>query len=223
MCAFQHISTPAWLSWSPPAKRLVELSFICDHKGEQHVPLHVFTLNYLWSLASFLRASIRSTAAWQRQQHRWCSYCRDGGEREGEACERVCGMSSQIVFTFHLVGSLSIQLFICISAGVCASSWRASPCVFVWSNCQSKEADSLLCRGLWGDCSNPSQRGIVCEIQMLGMARLFAYSYHCSLAKTRTVLGFDLTREKQNDKLSHQLSSNPPPPPFSMHLRPALL
>lgn len=46
------------------------------------------------------------------------------GEREEEECVRVCGMSSQIVFTFHLVGSLSIPVFICISAGVCAGSWR---------------------------------------------------------------------------------------------------
>lgn len=83
---------------------------------------------------------------------------------------RVCGMSSQIVFTFHLVGSLSIQLFICISAGVCASPCRVSLCMFVCSNCQSEEAGSLLCQGLWGECSNLSQRGIACEIQMLEMA-----------------------------------------------------
>lgn len=61
---------------------------------------------------------------------------------------RVCGMSSQIVFTFHLVGSLSILVFICISSGVCASSWRVSLRTFVCSNCQSKEAGSLLCQGL---------------------------------------------------------------------------
>lgn len=135
----------------------------------------------------------------------------------------VCGMSSQIVFTFHLVGSLSIQLFICISAGVCASSWRMSLCMFMCSNCQSKKAGSLLCQGLWGECSNLSQPGIMCEIQMLEMARLFAYCYRCSLAKRRTVLGFDLTMEKQNDKLSHQLSSNPPPPSLPAHpCRPTL-
>lgn len=96
--------------------------------------------------------------------------------------------------------------------GMCVSSWRMSLCVIVCSNCQSKKAGSLLCQGLWGECSNLSQPGITCEIQMLETARLFDYCYHCSLAKRRTVLGFDLTMEKQNDKLSHQLSSNPPPP-----------
>lgn len=39
-------------------------------------------------------------------------------------CIRV--MSNQIVCTFHLVCSLSIQMFICISVGGCAGSWRAA-------------------------------------------------------------------------------------------------
>lgn len=58
-------------------------------------------------------------------------------------------MSSQIVFTFHLVGSLSIQLFICISAGACVSSAaRVSVYVLCAATAKEKEAGSLLCQGL---------------------------------------------------------------------------
>lgn len=156
---------------------------------------------------SFLKASTQSPTADKDNN-------RDDALIAGLEGVWECGTSSKIVFTFHLVGCLSIPLFICISSEVCAGSWRASPCVFVCSNCQSKEADSLLCQGLQGECSNSSQRGIVCEIQMLETAPLFAYCYHRSLAKRGTVLGSDLTREKQNDKLSHQLSSKTPPPLF---------
>lgn len=72
---------------------------------------------------------------------------------------RVCGMSSQIVFTFHLVGSLSIQQFICISAGVCAGSWRVSLCVFVCKNCQSKEAGKLAVSRAVGGMFKPQSAG----------------------------------------------------------------
>lgn len=114
-----------------PLKDLWVLFFVHDHKGEQHFLLLAITLNYAWSLISFLKASIHSTTAWQRQQQRWCSYCGEGGSKGEGGVERVCGMSSQIVFTFHHVGSLSIQLFICISAGVYASSWHVSVYVYV--------------------------------------------------------------------------------------------
>lgn len=120
------------------------------------------------------------------------------------------GMSSQIVFTFHLVGSLSIQLFICISAGVCVSSWLASLCVCLRAATAKVRRQAACCVKGCGGMFKPQSAGIVCEIQMLEMAPLFAYCYHCSLAQKRRVLGFDLTREKQNDKLFHQLSSNPP-------------
>lgn len=107
---------------------------------EENFPLCVFTLYCLWSLISFLKAP--RTKAWQQ---RWCSSCRDRGGRGGG---RVLGMSSQIVSTFHLVASLSIPLFICISAGVCANPRRVSLCTIVCNNCQNGEADSLLWQGL---------------------------------------------------------------------------
>lgn len=61
---------------------------------------------------------------------------------------RVCGMSSQIVFTFHLVGSSSIQQFICISAGICAGSWRVSLCVLETAKARRRAACCVKgCRG----------------------------------------------------------------------------
>lgn len=99
--------------------------------------------------------------------------------------------------------------------GMCELLACVSVCVCVQQLPKSGGRQLAVSRAV-GECSNLSQRGIVCEIQMLEMAPLFAYCYHCSLAQKRRVLGFDLTREKQNDKLSRQLSSNPPLP-SSLH------
>lgn len=100
------------------------------------------------------------------------------------------GMSSQIVSAFHLSGSLSIQLFICTSAGYV----RAPVVCFSVCLCASlakvgRQAASCN-RGFRGSFQTQSQQGIVCEIQMLEMPPLFAYCYHCSFGAEENRLRF---------------------------------
>lgn len=120
----------------------------------------------------------------------------------------------QVKLFLHFI-LLAPYLFNCLSASLLGYAQAPGVCLCVClcaATAKVRRQTACCVKGCRGNVQTPSQRGIVCEIQMLEMARLFAYCYHCSLAKRRTVLGFDLTREKQNDKLSHQLSSNPPPP-----------
>lgn len=143
----EHVFALSWFCWLPTVK----ITGVCfsphSQKEDRLFPLHNFTLNYPdhWSLIRFPESSILSTTAWQRQQQKWCWF-RDGSE--GEEYMHTLGVSSQIVSAFHLVGSLSIQLFTCTSAGVCAGSCSVLLCVFVCVDCQRKEAGSLLCQGL---------------------------------------------------------------------------
>lgn len=137
---------------------------------------------------------------------------------EEEECLCVRGMSSQIVFTFPLDGSLSIQLFIRLSAGLCTRSWCVSLCVSECSDCQKEGGSRLAALGAVGGTFKPQSWGF-CEwnTDVYKMAWLFALllSPCCGKERKRN-LGFDLMGEEQNDKLSRLLSSNPLPPSFPL-------
>lgn len=136
-----------------------------------------------------------------------------GMEERGRS---VCThLECQVKLFLHFI-LLAPYLFNCLSAPllgyVQAPAVRFSVCLCASSAKERRQAACCV-KGCRGNFQTLSQRGIVCEIQMLETAPLFAYCYHCSLAYRRTDSDFDLTREKQNDKLSHQLSSNTPPTP----------
>ena len=194
------------MKWSNSSFSLSSLLITCDHSSK-----HLFTTLQLDKDNNIDDALIAG---------------REGGGGVGGGGGRVFVCMWHVKSNCFYISSCwlliysTVYLHLCW--GVCMLLACASLCTFVHSNCQSTEAGSLLCQGLWGECSNLSQRGIVCEIQMLEMAPLFAYCYRRSRAKRRTVLGFDLTRKKQNDKLSHQLSSSPPPPSLLSPRRPTL-
>lgn len=134
----------------------------------------------------------------------------EGRGRSRSACAHlVC----QVKLFLHFI-LLAPYLFNCLSASLLGYVWAPGLrlCVCLRAATAKVRRQAACCVKGCGGMFKPQSAGIVCEIQMLEMAPLFAYCYHCSLAQKRRVLGFDLTREKQNDKLSHQLSSNPPPP-----------
>lgn len=69
----------------------------------------------------------------------------------------------KLFFAFHLVGFLSIQLFICISAGGCANSCHESLCVFVWKKCQSTETQTACSVKSCGRNAQTPIRGGLCR------------------------------------------------------------
>lgn len=182
-CVFEHISSPVRRPWSPVAKRLAAVS------------------------------SLRIGAAFDRSSPLWkhlfrelrpdktrCSYCRAGRERE-EKHKHVRGMSTQIVFAFHLVGFLSIQLFMCISVGVCANSWHVY--VFVCKKCQTTETKTAWCvKSCRRNAQNPI-RGGLCRLTQTEMnAGNGSTVQRLSAHWVCNSLSFGFERKKQGDKLS---------------------
>lgn len=129
-----------------------------------------------------------------------CSYCRAGRE---EKRKHVRGMSTQIVFAFHLVGFLSIQLLICISAGVCANSWHVSLCV----RCQSTETKTAWCvKSCRRNAQTPIRRGLCRQTRTEMNVRNGSTVRRLSALWVSNGLG--LKGEKQGDKLSQQISTD---------------
>lgn len=75
-------------------------------------------------------------------------------------CVCICGLSSQIVFTFHLAGSLSIQLFICISAeGMCKLLACVSVCLCAATAKVRRQAARCV-KGCRGNVQTPVSGGL---------------------------------------------------------------
>lgn len=108
--------------------------------GLQRSPLPVYSPNYLWSLISFLKASFHSNPAWWRAMlQRW----RRGGA--GGAWARTWCVKSNCFYISSCWLLISSTVYLHLFWGIWANSWHVSPCMFVCNNCQSTEADSLLC------------------------------------------------------------------------------
>lgn len=91
----------------------------------------------------------------------WRCRCRGGGRRWREEHRRARGVSSQIVFTFHLVGSLSIPLFIRTSAGVRANPWHVSPCMFCAQQLPEVQRQTARCvKSCGGNVQTPVSGGL---------------------------------------------------------------
>lgn len=82
-------------------------------------------------------------------------------QRWREEHRHARGVSSQIVFTFHLVGSLSIPLFIRTSAGVRANPWHVSPCMFWAQQLPEVQRQTARCvKSCGGNVQTPVSGGL---------------------------------------------------------------
>lgn len=148
-----------------------------SQKEDQLFPLHNFALNYPDPLSDF-QDHLFSALAPDKDNSR-----NDAGlemeERGRSACTHL---ECQVKLFLHFI-LLAPYLFNCLSVPllgyVQAPAVCFSVCLFASAAKERRQAACCV-KGCRENFQTLSQRGIVCEIQMLEIASLFAYCYHCS-------------------------------------------